>query len=167
MAQVRYFLALCLEKNFTRAAKRSGVSQPTLTNAIKRLEQEFGGPLFERGRQQSRLTKLGILIQSDLAQIERSTTAAKRKAEKFFTARSGIYKPTAMEAFMRVHHALAVAAVIIGIVGVKLLFSPPIKAEAEIPPGMNVLQLQANHPNMKNMPVQDIHDMTFVFADGD
>jgi DNA-binding transcriptional LysR family regulator len=46
MNQVRYFLALCEEQNFTRAAKRCGVSQPSLTNAIKRLERTFGGPLF-------------------------------------------------------------------------------------------------------------------------
>jgi DNA-binding transcriptional LysR family regulator len=88
MAPIRYFLALCEEKNFTRAAKRIGVSQPTLTNAIKALEEELGGPLFERGRLSSRLTKLGILIQQDLAQIERSATAAKRKAEKFVVCRS-------------------------------------------------------------------------------
>ena len=68
---------------------------------------------------------------------------------------------------MRAHHVLAVAAVIIGIVGVKLVFSPPPKAEAKIPAGMNVLLLQANYPNMSNMLVQKIHDMTLIFADGD
>src|SRR5262245_20974853 len=34
MHQIRYFLALCEERSFTRAAKRCGVSQPSLTNAI-------------------------------------------------------------------------------------------------------------------------------------
>src|SRR5262245_31012171 len=34
MHQIRYFLALCEERNFTRAARRCGVSQPSLTNAI-------------------------------------------------------------------------------------------------------------------------------------
>ena len=46
--QVRYFLALCEEKNFTRAARRCGVSQPSVSNAIKRLEEELGGDLFHR-----------------------------------------------------------------------------------------------------------------------
>jgi DNA-binding transcriptional LysR family regulator len=32
--QIHYFLALCEEYNFTRAARRIGVSQPSLTNAI-------------------------------------------------------------------------------------------------------------------------------------
>jgi hypothetical protein len=48
MHQIRYFLALCEERNFTRAAKRCGVSQPSLTNAIIALEQELGGALFQR-----------------------------------------------------------------------------------------------------------------------
>ena len=48
MHQIRYFLALCEERNFTRAARRSGVSQPSLTNAIIALERQLGGPLFQR-----------------------------------------------------------------------------------------------------------------------
>src|SRR5215468_10129897 len=43
MQQIRYFLALCEERSFTRAAKRCGISQPSLTNAIIALEQELGG----------------------------------------------------------------------------------------------------------------------------
>jgi LysR family hydrogen peroxide-inducible transcriptional activator len=50
MQQIRYFLALCEERNFTRAARRCGVSQPSLTNAIIALERELGGALFQRKR---------------------------------------------------------------------------------------------------------------------
>jgi hypothetical protein len=45
---IRYFLALCEELNFTRAARRCGVSQPSLTNAIGALERQLGGTLFQR-----------------------------------------------------------------------------------------------------------------------
>src|SRR5712691_10348792 len=48
MHQIRYFLALSAERNFTRAAKRCGVSQPSLTNAIIALERALGGALFQR-----------------------------------------------------------------------------------------------------------------------
>jgi LysR family transcriptional regulator, hydrogen peroxide-inducible genes activator len=58
MYQIRYFLALCDEGSFARAAKRSGVSQPSVSNAIKKLERELGGALFER-RRLITLTALG------------------------------------------------------------------------------------------------------------
>jgi len=48
MPQIRYFLALSEELNFTRAAKQCGVSQPSLTNGIIELERRFGGALFRR-----------------------------------------------------------------------------------------------------------------------
>ena len=48
MHQVSYFLALCEELNFTRAARRCGISQPSLTTAIGALERELGGALFNR-----------------------------------------------------------------------------------------------------------------------
>jgi len=75
-----------------------------------------------------------------------------------------ILPPEHWEALLCVHHALAVAAVVIIAVGVKLPFSPPIKAEADITPAvtMNVLQMQSRHPNL---PIQKMSDMTFVFAD--
>jgi LysR family hydrogen peroxide-inducible transcriptional activator len=59
MHQIRYFLALCEERNFTRAAKRCGVAQPSLTNAIKYLERELGQALFYRSRTGAALTPLG------------------------------------------------------------------------------------------------------------
>ena len=43
MQQVRYFLATASELNFTRAAERCNVTQPSLTRAIMHLEDELGG----------------------------------------------------------------------------------------------------------------------------
>ena len=48
MQQVQYFRALCEELSFTRAARRCGISQPSLTSAIGALERELGGALFQR-----------------------------------------------------------------------------------------------------------------------
>ena len=59
MHQIRYFLALCEELNFTRAAERCNVAQPSLTRAIRLLEEEFGGGLVNRERANTHLTELG------------------------------------------------------------------------------------------------------------
>ncbi len=49
LLQLAYFVALADVRNFTRAAERSGVSQPTLSRQIKALEDELGAPLVDRG----------------------------------------------------------------------------------------------------------------------
>ena len=59
MHQVRYFLAVAEELNFTRASERCNVTQPSLSRAIKLLEEELGGLLFHRERNSIRLTDLG------------------------------------------------------------------------------------------------------------
>jgi hypothetical protein len=172
MHQVRYFLALCEERNFTRAAKRCGVAQPSLTRAIKQLEKTLGGSLFDRDRANNRLSNLGILVRPELARIDRSAAEAKRKAGKFLAARSvKSSQPRAMEAFMRAHHAIAVVAVILISFGVKMFFFSAPTAEADIHAGpsasMNVLQMQIDHLNRNNLPVQKMHDMSFVFSQAD
>jgi DNA-binding transcriptional LysR family regulator len=66
--QIRYFLALCDERNFTHAANKCGVSQPSLTNGIKALEDELGGMLFTR-RPNVVLTPLGFAVRRRLMRV--------------------------------------------------------------------------------------------------
>jgi DNA-binding transcriptional LysR family regulator len=80
MHQIRYFLALCEERSFTRAASRSGVSQPSLTNAIGALEQELGGILFQR-RPLVALTTLGQAVCPYLKQIAENADHARAAAQ--------------------------------------------------------------------------------------
>lgn len=81
--QVRYFVALCKALNFTRAAETCNVSQPALTRAIQRLEQELGGPLFHRERSMTQLTELGRMMRPLLEQTLSAAEAAKDHANKF------------------------------------------------------------------------------------
>ena len=83
MHQIRYFLALCQELNFTRAAERSHVSQPSLTRAIRMLEEELGGPLFHRERANTHLSELGRTVKPYLEQVFREAETAKRQAQEF------------------------------------------------------------------------------------
>lgn len=59
---LRYFLAVAQEENMTRAAERIHVTQPTLSKALKSLEQELGQKLFTRSRFSIRLTEEGRLL---------------------------------------------------------------------------------------------------------
>jgi Bacterial regulatory helix-turn-helix protein, lysR family len=83
MQHVRYFLALCDERNFTRAALRCGVKQPTLTRSIKDLEAELGGALFERQGRNSTLTALGAAVRPHMTAIAVARERAQRTAAAF------------------------------------------------------------------------------------
>lgn len=83
MHQVRYFLAVADTLNFTRAAERCRVSQPALTRAIQRLEDELGGQLLRRERKLTHLTDFGRLIEPHLRQLMADAKAARTTAERF------------------------------------------------------------------------------------
>ena len=78
--QVRYFLALAETLNFTRAAEQCHVTQPALTQSIKRLEEELGGPLLHRDRRHTRLTELGRSLRSHFEQIDQTRRLVKTTA---------------------------------------------------------------------------------------
>ena len=101
MRQVFYFVALCEEQSFTRAAKRCGVAQPSLTRAIQTLEEEFGAPLFERSRANVRLTQLGLVIRPDFERISQATAVLAQRITELKATPSSKPEPTSTEASMR------------------------------------------------------------------
>ena len=82
--QVKYFVAISETLNFTRAAEKCHVSQPALTQAIKRLEEELGGKLISRDGRNTELTKFGRALRGKFEQIAQTRelvrTAAKALA---------------------------------------------------------------------------------------
>ncbi len=81
--QIRYFLAVKQKGNFTKAAQHVHVSQPSLTQAIKKLEDELGGALFIRDRAGSQLTALGRLMAPKLEQIYEQMHSTRLEAMRF------------------------------------------------------------------------------------
>lgn len=76
MHQIKYFLAVTRTLNFTRAADQCNVTQPSLTRAIQKLEEEFGGLLFNRERALTHLTELGRMVLPHLEQTFEAAEAA-------------------------------------------------------------------------------------------
>ncbi len=68
LTELKYIVALARERHFGRAAEKCFVSQPTLSVAVKKLEDELGVILFERGQNEVRATPVGEHI---VAQAER------------------------------------------------------------------------------------------------
>jgi DNA-binding transcriptional LysR family regulator len=81
MHQVRYFLAVAQELNFSRAAEKCSVSQPSLSRAIQQLEGELGGPLFHRERHLTHLTDLGKMVRPHLETVYEAAIKAKRLSQ--------------------------------------------------------------------------------------
>ena len=81
--QVRYFLALARTLNFTRAAEQCNVTQPALTKAVQKLEQELGGALIHRERQLTQLTELGKMILPTLEKILAAAEAVRLQARGY------------------------------------------------------------------------------------
>jgi DNA-binding transcriptional LysR family regulator len=62
LRHLRYFVALADAGNFTRAAERMFIAQPTLSQQIRRLEEIVGAPLLQRRRDGVRLTEAGAVL---------------------------------------------------------------------------------------------------------
>lgn len=62
LTELRYIVAVAQEKHFGRAAQRCHVSQPTLSIAIKKLEEELGLSLFDRSSNEVMTTNSGARI---------------------------------------------------------------------------------------------------------
>ena len=80
LTELRYIIAVAREQHFGRAAERCHVSQPTLSVAIKKLEDELGVTIFERGSNEVTLSPVGKLIVQQAQQTLESADGIKQVA---------------------------------------------------------------------------------------
>ncbi|MFJ7887074.1 LysR family transcriptional regulator [Lysinibacillus xylanilyticus] len=70
--QLEYFLVLCNELHFTKAAEKLNITQPTLSHQIKVLENELGIPLFDRLGKKIAITDAGKILHEQCTHIFRA-----------------------------------------------------------------------------------------------
>jgi len=63
LKQLEYFMAVCKELHFTRAAEKLGIAQPSLSQQIRLIEHEIGTPLFDRLGKKIAITEAGKILQ--------------------------------------------------------------------------------------------------------
>ena len=80
MQQLRYVVAVARTANFSRAAELCHVSQPSLSQQIKKLEDELGERLFDRMKRQVKLTSHGETFLGRAIRILEEVDAVKREA---------------------------------------------------------------------------------------
>jgi LysR family transcriptional regulator, hydrogen peroxide-inducible genes activator len=80
LTELRYVVAVARERHFGRAAQACFVSQPTLSVAVKKLEEELGVTLFERGPGEVALTPAGQPIVEQAQRVLEEATRIKELA---------------------------------------------------------------------------------------
>ncbi|MED1797216.1 LysR family transcriptional regulator [Brevibacillus porteri] len=79
---LHYFVTVCDQLSYSKAAQKLHISQPSLSNAIKNLEQEVGSPLLERNTRKMEMTDAGkILYQKSLLLLSQMNMLKKEMEE--------------------------------------------------------------------------------------
>ena len=90
LTELRYIVAVAQERHFGRAAAACHVSQPTLSMGVKKLENELGAALFERGQGEVTITQIG---QAVVEQAQRVLEDVSRLRELADTGRDPLAGP--------------------------------------------------------------------------
>jgi len=87
--QLRYFSAIARTGNFTRAAQHEHIAQPSLSQQIRKLEDELGTRLFDRLGRSVRLTQMGEAFLPRAEAILRQVGAAKLEIQEMAGTEQG------------------------------------------------------------------------------
>ena len=82
LTELRYIVAVARERHFGRAAESCFVSQPTLSIAIRKLEEELGVTLFERGASEITITPIGGQIVEQASRVLEESALIKHIAQQ-------------------------------------------------------------------------------------
>lgn len=89
LRHLRYFVAVADELNFTRAARKLHVAQPSLTRQIHNLEEELGVQLLDRSQSRIALTEEGRSFLLDARRLVALSLESVRAVQRFSRGESG------------------------------------------------------------------------------
>src|ERR1700754_2415229 len=89
LRQLEYFIAVASEMNFSRAAQQVHVVQSALSTSVSKLEKELGVELFDRSRQQIRITPAGELFREHARRVINTARLARDSISDYRGALSG------------------------------------------------------------------------------
>jgi DNA-binding transcriptional LysR family regulator len=89
LRQLEYFIAVASEMNFSRAAQQVHVVQSALSTSVSKLEKELGVELFDRSRQQIKITPAGELFREHARRVIHTARLAKDSMSGYRGALSG------------------------------------------------------------------------------
>ncbi len=92
LTELKFIVAVAQERNFRRAAEKCFVTQPALSLAIKKLEQELNVIIFERSRSDVNLTEIGEKIVEQAERVIEETARIKQLAELGKNQLKGTFK---------------------------------------------------------------------------
>ena len=119
--QLEYFLEAARQRNFTRAAAKLRLAQAALSEQMRKLESEFGTPLFNRGRRETVLTPAGETLRLHAESLLDHAALARRAVSDLVGLRGGrltigsipsvsaCLLPAAIAAFRKLHPLVELA----------------------------------------------------------
>jgi len=191
--QLRYFLAVAETGNFTKAAAKSFISQPSLSQQIINLEEEFGQKLFHRMGRKAILTDAGqiLLVRAQRILAEADNTLRELKEDPALGYRVTVGAiPTVAHFFLHTIVAYCqtndikitlhsredfrtplVTAVLEGELDWGIVSLPVADPNLEITPLFTeplLLALSTSHPlaSAKKISLNDLRDQSFILAGG-
>ena len=182
------FVALARTKNFTRAAEELHLSQPALSRAIQKLEDQLGQPLFERKPREVLLTDLGELLHErarEILQLVEDTFSELAEAGRRGRIRLGAiptiapyFLPAVLSRFAELHPEVAVSVLedttevlvkrcSMGEIDLAIVALPILARQLQVEPLFDeelLLVLPAGHPlaKVKKLTMEAVEPHPFV-----